>query len=325
MALTEHPSIGPLPADAPRPLWSVMIPTYNPHPDHLAQTLAGVLAQDPGPALMEIALVDDCSSRVDPRECLTRVKPDRVSWLRQERHVGIGRNWNTCIRRARGHWVHLLHQDDFVLPGFYDRLRAGIEAAPAAGAAFCRDVVIDAQGREKWSQPLLRQTPGIVEDWIEHVFTALHLRASALVVKRRAYEELGGFRLDLQYALDWDMWKRIAATYPLWYEPEALARYRRHCGSASFRFLRSGANIAEIRRSIELSESTLQPSMAAEVTEKARQNYTRYAVVTAWRALMERDLRSSWAQIREARRLTSTLAVVREVGRLLARGRRIPR
>jgi glycosyltransferase involved in cell wall biosynthesis len=325
MAMSAHPPISPIAADAQRPLWSVMIPTYNPQVDYLAQGLRAVLAQDPGAATMEIAVVDDCSASFDLHDGLRRIAGDRVSWFRQNQHVGIGRNWNTCIERARGQWVHILHQDDLLLPGFYDRLRAGITACPTAGAAFCRDTVIDGLGRRKWSQLLIRQTPGIVEDWIEHVFVGLHLRASALVVRRSVYETLGGFRLDLHYALDWDMWKRIAAAYPLWYEPEPLACYRRHAASASSTFTRSGANIAEIRRSIELSGAVLQPATAAEVDRRARQAYTRYAVVTAWRALLEHDVLASLAQIREARKLTSTLAVLLAISKVLRRPWRIPR
>jgi glycosyltransferase involved in cell wall biosynthesis len=302
-----------------------MIPTCNPRRDYLRQTLAAVLAQDPGPAVMEIAVVDDCSSRCDPRDELRDIGGERVSWFRQDCHRGIGWNWNTCIERARGQWVHILHQDDLVLPGFYRRLSEGVTAHPAVGAAFCRDVVIDGQGQRKWSQLLIRETPGLVDDWIEHVFVALHLRASAMVVKRSVFEALGGFRLDLQYALDWDMWKRIAAAYPLWYEPEALACYRRHAASASFTFIRSGANIAEIRRSIELSAAELRPAIAAQVTQRARQQYTQYAVLTAWRALLDRDFAGSLAQLREARKLTSSAAVLLAIGRFLPQARRVLR
>lgn len=324
MALTHCPPIVPIEGNTPRPFWSVMIPTYNPDPAYLAQTLDSVLAQDPGPVAMEIVVVDDYSNGFNPRD-LRGVTQGRISWFRQQRHVGIGGNWNTCIQRARGHWVHILHQDDLVRPGFYDRLRAGIAAGAAVGAAFCRDVVIDEQGRAKWTQPLLRDTPGILEDWIEHVFVGLHLRCPALVVKRSVYEALGGFRLDLQYTLDWDMWKRIAAAYPLWYEPAVLACYRRHPASATMTLLRSGANIAEIRRSIELSASVLQPTIAADVSRKARQTYTQYAVTNAWRALLARDLRATVSQLREARKLTCTLDVALAIGRLLPGAMRIPR
>jgi glycosyltransferase involved in cell wall biosynthesis len=322
--MTDYPPIATWPAGQARPFWSVMIPTYEPNPDYLARTLVAVLEQDPGPATMEIALVDDGSRTVDPRESVPAGARDRVSWFPGQRHAGIGRNWNACIEHARGQWVHILHQDDLVLDGFYERLRAGIASAPAVGAAFCRDVIIGAEGERIGRQRFIRSTPGIVEDWIEHVFVGLDLRASALVVKRDVYEAIGGFRLDLQYALDWDMWKRIAAAYPLWYEPEPLACYRRHRGRATGTFMRTGANIAEIGRSIELSVSLLPPSVAASATSRARDYYTEYAVLMAWRALTEGDLRSSLAQIRNARGLTSTVKVAREIVRLCAHGVRPP-
>jgi glycosyltransferase involved in cell wall biosynthesis len=301
--MTAHLAIEPGPAATARPFWSVMIPTCDPHPDYLARVLASLLEQDPGPAEMEIALVDDASTTIDARLCVPAGARERVAWFRQERHVGIGRNWNACIARARGQWVHILHQDDLLRPGFYNRLRAGIECAPAAGAAFCRDVVIDAHDAEIVGQHQVRATPGLVEDWIEHIVVGLHLR----------------FRLDLHYALDWDMWKRIAAAYPLWYEPAPLACYRRHVGSATSAFVRSGANIAEIRRSIELSAPLLPAALAADATRRARATYTTYAVEMAWRALQAHDLRASLAQIREARKLTSGIGVAQAAGRLLAR------
>lgn len=317
MALSAIPPIDPVRGTGDRPLWSVMIPTYNPRPDFFAEAVGAVLEQDPGPAAMEIAVLDDCSGSREFFDRLPSAARQRIAWLRHDRHVGIGGNWNACIERARGEWIHILHQDDRVLPGFYERLRAGVGDSPAIGAAFCRDVVVDAQGRTLFMQPLLRPSAGIVEDWVQRIFIGLYLRASALVVRRSVYEALGGFRLDLHYALDWDMWKRIAAAYPLWYEPQVLANYRRHGESATNGFLRSGANIAEIRRSIELSAATLPPALAATVDREARRNYTRYAVINAWRALRQRQFVAGFAQLREARKLSSTLATIRAIGRLL--------
>jgi glycosyltransferase involved in cell wall biosynthesis len=302
-----------------------MIPTFNPDERYLREALSAVLAQDPGPDAMEIVVIDDSSTSTVAKDVVERIGASRVAWFRHDAHVGIAANWNACIRRARGHWVHILHQDDLLFADFYQRLSQGIQASPSAGAAVCRDIVIDGHGRKKWSQPLLRETPGILSTWVDHVFLGLHLRASALVVKRSTYEALGGFREDLRYALDWDMWKRIVAACPLWYEPEILACYRRHGASATAGFVRSGQNIAEIRRSIDLSAVLLPEDISAAVTRRARENYTRYAVTHAWRALLQRDVPACYAQLREARKLSSTLTMVREIGRLVPRAHRIRR
>ncbi|MBK8553003.1 MAG: glycosyltransferase [Ignavibacteria bacterium] len=57
--------INPIPDRVKRPLWSVMIPTFNPKEHFIIQAINSVLVQDPGQEKMQIEVVDDCSSKVD--------------------------------------------------------------------------------------------------------------------------------------------------------------------------------------------------------------------------------------------------------------------
>ncbi len=293
-----------------------MIPTYNPIPHYLEETLNSILTQDPGSKEMQIELVDDCSSDFEPHDLLKR--NGRIGFYRQKRAVGIGANWNTCIDRARGYWVHILHQDDFVLPGFYNRLREGIEKEPGIGAAFCQHYSVDHKGHRQFLLSRVKQNvPGILANWPEYVFVGLSFQTPAIVVKRSVYESVGGFDVSFQYALDWDMWKRIATQYGLWYDPEPLACWRQHKRSTSRDVTRSGKNIAEIRRSIETSQAYLPPAIAEDTTRRAREYYTRYAVQYAGDLLFdEHDMQATIAQLWEARNLSSSSGVMKSFAKL---------
>src|SRR4051812_35395473 len=102
------PPILPISTGERRPLWSVMIPTYH-CAQYLRKTLGYVLEQDPGPELMQIEVVDDHSTRDDPEAVVRSMAGDRVTFYRQPQNVGHTRNFNSCLQRARGQLVHLLH------------------------------------------------------------------------------------------------------------------------------------------------------------------------------------------------------------------------
>ena len=112
------PLIAPVREGAWRPKWSVMIPTFN-CADYLRITLQSLLDQVPGPDEMQIEVVDDCSTKDNPEAVVQELGRGRAQFFRQPGNVGAIENFNTCVRRSRGHYVHLLHGDDLVCPGFY--------------------------------------------------------------------------------------------------------------------------------------------------------------------------------------------------------------
>ena len=271
-----------------KPFWSVMIPTYN-NIKYLEKTLKSVLEQAPDSDVMQIEVVDDCSTQDDVEAIVKRVGGDRVSFYRQPKNTGLIANWNTCIQRARGHWVHILHQDDLVLPGFYLRLQTSLENEENIGAAFCRHFYINEQGSQTNLSSLERTTPGILENWQERIAILQRIQFASIVVKRKIYEELGGFDPAAGSAADWEMWKRISVHYPIWYEPEPLACFRLHSLSETSRLIKTAGNITDIRKSIEISKTYLPESIADELSNIARQNYALAAINLAHRMLAQGD------------------------------------
>lgn len=305
----ELPSINLVSGNVDRPFWSVMIPTYN-GTKYLEKTLKSVLAQDPGVGEMQIEVVDDCSTKDDPEELVKIIGQGRVSFFRNPQNVGLLPNWDTCIRRANGHWVHILHQDDIVLPGFYDSLKKAAQTDLAVGAAFCRYMHMDEDGHWIDISLLERKTPGVLENWIEQIGIKQKIQFASIVVKRSTYEALGGFYPKAASAADWEMWKRIAAHYSIWYEPQPLACYRLHSNSESSHLIKLGKNIADSRESIEISKSYLPESIAEKVSAKARKFYANYALDSAQYMLFTSNESTAINQMKEAFKCSSSLSVI---------------
>ena len=292
------PKIDPVLEEHHRPFWSVMIPTYN-GTKYLAQTLESVLQQDPGADVMQIEVVDDCSTKDDPELLVKEIGKGRVSFYRNPQNQGLLANWDVCIRRAQGQWVHLLHQDDLVLPGFYEQLKKGIEFNPDTGAAFTRFTYFDEDGLWTNLANIERKTPGILENWVETIATQQRVQFPAIVVRRSTYEKLGGFCPDARSAADWEMWKRIAAHYPIWYEPQILACFRLHSNSTSSSLIQRGENIADSYRAINVSLSYLPKETAHHFSRKARNFYAAYALTMAHKMLDRNEIKGAVAQLNQ--------------------------
>ena len=131
----------PVSADANRPVWSVMIPTYN-CSKYLRETIESVLIQAGGIDNMEIWVVDDCSID-NPEELVKELGKGRINFYRQDRNVGQLNNFSTCLNLAKGKIIHLLHGDDFVLDGFYNKLEGPLLSDNSIGASFTGNNIVD--------------------------------------------------------------------------------------------------------------------------------------------------------------------------------------
>lgn len=298
--MTAHPHralVPPIEPGVVRPLWSVMIPAYNCAP-YLGQAIEGVLQQAPGPERMQIEVVDDDSS--DDLAGVVARFGGRVSLYRQPRNVGNVANFNTCLLRARGHLVHLLHGDDAVRDGFYERLGSALERNPEVGAAFCRYSAMDEDGNVTNDSPLEADRPGVLDDWLERIARGQRLQPPCVAVRRRAYERLGGFDNRLVYGEDWEMWTRIAAAYAVWYEPAPLALYRIRGGSVTDRSLKTGDNVADLRRAIAINREVLPPDRSVEIMREALETTALTALRRGRRRLGAGDTEAAASQLRAA-------------------------
>ncbi|HIK05673.1 MAG TPA: glycosyltransferase [Trichormus sp. M33_DOE_039] len=315
----NRPTIAPVPEGVTRPLWSVMIPTYN-CAGYLRETLASVLAQDPGPDIMQIAVIDNCSTQDDPAAVVAELGQGRVEFYRQPKNVGAINNSHTCLELARGHLIHLLHSDDCVRDGFYQKLGRVFHENPQIGAAFCRSIYIDEHSHEQGLSSLELPQSGILPNhWIERIAELCCISVpSVAVVRREVYEQLGGYDRRCGLSGDWEMWVRIFTNYPMWFEVEPLALWRRHFLSVTQLNAKSRTFIQETFDTVEMIfKSYLPDAINGEIHKKAKQNCA-FLSLEAATALFAQDKRpQAIAQLQIALQYCSSFKVVRSAGKII--------
>ena len=304
------PKISSVSDDMTRPLISVMIPTYNPKKHYLEQVLNSVLEQDLGSIETEIVVVDDASTEVDVAVIVKEVGQGRISFYQQPQNLGLIDNWNYCLEKAKGHWIHILHQDDLIKPGFYQGLQKSIKNYPEIGAIFCRHFYIDEAGNQRFTSPLEQNNTGILPNWIERIATEQRIQFASILVKREVYENLGGFYDQAGSAADWEMWQRIAAYYPVCYEPQILACFRLHSNSETSRLMKIGGNIADTYKAVEIARAYLPRDKAPELAQKAREHYAIEAMKLAGSMLAQKNISAATSLIREGLQCSDSAKVV---------------
>lgn len=251
-----------------------MIPAYN-CAAFLPDAIQSVLLQA-GEESMQIEVVDDCSTDADIEGLVKRVGKGRVSYFRQEKNLGSLRNFETCINRAKGKYIHLLHGDDKLRQGFYLQMSALLQKHPEAGAAFCSWNYIDDEDNILYRSQVEAGKPGLLKNWLITLAEHPRIQYAAMVVKREAYEKLGSF-YGVTYGEDWEMWARIARDYPVAYTPEILAEYREHSNSISSHSFLTGKNIRDISSVINIINSYLPKEKQKKYRKIAYKNYVYWA------------------------------------------------
>lgn len=269
------PKIEPLADGMKRPLWSVMIPTYN-SIEYLRDTITSVLTQALSTEEMQIEVIDDYSTDGDVEALVKELGQGRIGFFKHPQNIGHFRNFEFCINRSKGRLIHILHGDDIVEPGFYQEIASLFEEYPNIGAAFTHCMYFDENGVHLWGTPQVQDKRGIVNNLLFQLAEKLLIQPPSIVVKRSVYEHLGTFYGEL-YGEDWLMWIRVAANYPVAYSPKSLASYRsQNDGNITSGTFISGQNIKGMNALIDAMQEYFPKEERRVLKNRTKQNFAFY-------------------------------------------------
>ena len=301
-----HLKLPPLAFEIKRPLWSVVIPTYN-CAHYLRETLISVLAQDPGKKVMEIIVVDDHSTKDDPETVVKEFGQGRVQFIKQEKNVGKVKNYETGLFASRGRYIHQLHGDDLVYDGFYKEMEALFNANSNAGAAFSRTNYIDYGSRITGVTGMIQNNEGTVPDMLEKLYTQQYIQTPSMVVKREVYETIGCFDRRLNCMEDWEMWIRIANNYPIASSNKVLAAYRSHHNNATNKTFMDGTALQTHQLICNLVDGYIETNIKMNFSKIRNQKQAAFWLLSYKNSKHELSLKQKWSFVSKILKLDFSL------------------
>lgn len=200
------------------PLVTLAIPAFQ-RADLLQRTLSSAFAQTGlvSPDALEVLVVEDPAvgeATLSPVEGLCRSITDpRFRYERNPYNLGMVANWNRCLREARGRWVVILHDDDWLAPDFVRRCLDLLTANPALRLVGSAAYLV-------WDDRPQRRSSAAAPAGGAQRITPFHFLLgnpffiSGVMMDRQMALDAGGFDAAWYPTMDSDCWLRFCEAAP---------------------------------------------------------------------------------------------------------------
>lgn len=261
------------------PRVSVLVTVYN-REAYLAQTLRSVLASSFRD--FEVIVVDDCSS--DKSVVIAEgiaMEDCRVRVIINESNLGDYGNRMKAASLACGTYLKYVDSDDIIYAHTLDVMVNAMERNEAVALALSHSLPEDEEPYPWILEP--------TKAWRKHFLGrgCFGCGPTGAIIRRSAFEEVGGFRKEWRVLSDIDLWLRLGACWPVALLPPGLVWWRRHEGQE---FSSSGADLTYLEHGYELSRQSLKdvqcplPEIERKIAiRRLRQHYARRLMALAIR------------------------------------------
>jgi glycosyltransferase involved in cell wall biosynthesis len=199
------------------PLVSIVTPSYN-QAQYLEQTICSVLEQDyPN---IEYLIVDGGST--DGSLEIIRRYETRLAWWVSEPDQGQTDAINKGFAQASGAILAWLNSDDLYLPGAVLEAVDYLQAHPETGMVYGDANLIDETGA------VIGQFPARQTDYQRLMRGTVHIPQQAAFFRGDLWRQVGPLDPTFFFAMDYDLWVRLAKVAPLHYHPRLWASFRLH-------------------------------------------------------------------------------------------------
>ncbi len=199
------------------PLVSIITPSFN-QARFLEACMQSVLSQDyPN---IEYIVMDGGST--DGSLELIQKYQHRLSHWESLPDKGQTDAINKGFAKAQGEILAWLNSDDILLPGAVSAAVRALQSHTEVGMVYGDATFINAEGRE------IGDFAAAQTDLKKLQRGYVHIPQQASFFKASLWKEVGPLDTSFYFAMDYDLWVRLAKKAPLLYIPECWASFRLH-------------------------------------------------------------------------------------------------
>lgn len=199
------------------PLVSIVTPSFN-QAAFLEEAMCSVLEQDY--PILEYLVVDGGST--DGSVEIIRRYAERLAWWVSQPDKGQTDAINQGFSHAQGEILAWLNSDDAYLPDAISEAVDYLQSHPSVGMVYGDAQLIDREGH------IIGKFPARQTDYRRLRRGYVHIPQQAAFFRASLWKQVGPLDPSFFFAMDYDLWVRLARLAPITYMPRFWAKFRLH-------------------------------------------------------------------------------------------------
>lgn len=185
-----------------RPLFSIIMPTFDAPPELLEAAIESVLGQIYPD--WELCICDDGSRSKHVVNILERIgqRESRLKWTRSTQNQNISAASNAALALATGDWIVPLDHDDLLRPHALLEVALAIARTPEARFVYSDEDKIDGTGAKRFD-------PHFKPDWSPDLLRSYNYISHLSAMRTDDVRAVGGWTLGREGAQDHDLYLKI--------------------------------------------------------------------------------------------------------------------
>lgn len=226
------------------PLLSICIPAYN-RPEWLRRAIESIfLTSEALQARVEIVVSDD-STIAECGQISHQLLSDwQGPWQYQVNSpsLGMAQNWNRCIQMAKGQYVLILHDDDYLENNAVANILETLQAHPQASAFLFGVNVVTAKEYMRKKQQFSKMEYLDRKAALQQLLlNSSFVRFPGIVLQRDIFQQVGYFDETIGGIADIHLWIRIFNAFGVRCIPITTANYTVHADALTMNMFNESA------------------------------------------------------------------------------------